>query len=217
MDSSVSSSNFLSTRHSFEIHAHTKNVDMFSKIFIFFAVLALLIQIVVATPPACVLKAVNGPDSSPGNVKEICGNGSNVKQALVSDCGTNFDAAMSAFSSICSSVGITISTWDAAPSSTTLASSDSAGTSSAASTAMTTSDNNSDTPVISASNTESTVQSTNSGIITATATGSLTSSQVPSTSAATTSSGATSTGAAGRAEMSALAMGAIAAGVMIAF
>ena len=82
---------------------------------------------------------------------------------------------------------------------------------------MTTSDNNSDTPVASASKTESTAQSTNSGIITATATGSLTSSQAPSTSAAATSSGATSTGAAGRTEMSALAMGAIAAGVMIAF
>ncbi|THV71202.1 hypothetical protein D6D28_04600 [Aureobasidium pullulans] len=190
---------------------------MFSKIFIFFAVLALFIQIVVATPPACVLKAVNGPDSSPGNVKGICGNGSNVKQALVSDCGPNFDAAMSAFSSICSSAGVTISTWDAAPSSTTLASSDSAGTSSAASTAMTTSDNNSDTPVTSASKTESTAQSTNSGIITATATSSLTSSQAPNTSATATSSGATSTGAVGRTEMSALAIRAIAAGVMVAF
>ncbi|THY29876.1 hypothetical protein D6D01_03431 [Aureobasidium pullulans] len=190
---------------------------MFPKIFIFFAILALLIQTVVATPPACVLKAVNGPDSSPGNVKEICGNGSNVKQALVSDCGTNFDAAMSAFSSICSSAGVTISTWDAASSSTALASSDSAGTSSAASTAMTTtSDNNSDTPVTPASNAESDAQLTNSDIITATATGSLISSQAPNTSATATSSGATSTGAAGRTEMSALAMGVIAAGVMIA-
>jgi hypothetical protein len=46
--------------------------------------------------------------NSPSDVKSICINGSTVGQTLVSDCGNDYDAAMSAFSSICAGVSVTI-------------------------------------------------------------------------------------------------------------
>jgi hypothetical protein len=46
--------------------------------------------------------------NSPSDVKSICVNGSTVEQTLVSDCGNDYDAAMSAFSSICAGVSVTI-------------------------------------------------------------------------------------------------------------
>jgi len=48
------------------------------------------------------------PANTPSDVKSICVNGSTVEQTLVSDCGNDYDAAMSAFSSICAGVSVTI-------------------------------------------------------------------------------------------------------------
>ncbi|KAI4742143.1 hypothetical protein E4T50_07447 [Aureobasidium sp. EXF-12298] len=205
---------------------------MFSKTFVVFADLALLIQVTVATPPACVLQAVNRgidnisrsaisqPANSPTDVKSICDNGSTVEQTLVSDCGTGYDAAMSAFSTICAGVSVTIAPWKTASSAATEESSnalgiaggstipvsttsgvqsDSASTSASASASASVSDSESV-----AKSTGTTVATVTGPILTATDT-------VTSTQTGPTSSGATSTGAAGHVENSGLVMGAMAA------
>ncbi|CAD0095486.1 unnamed protein product [Aureobasidium vineae] len=198
---------------------------MFSKISIFFTVLALLIQITVATPPACVIQAPVW--KIPDDVKDICANGSAVEQTLVSDCGNKFNAATSAFSSICSGVGVTISAWSAASSPTTPASSP-AVIIAGASTILPTSDVKTDSTSISvpasASGADSIVKSTDSAvkstdIAVTTATGILTeTSTVTSTQGAdssATSSGSVSTGAAEHVEKGGLVMGVMAAAGLV--
>ncbi|KAH0268641.1 hypothetical protein KCU91_g9260, partial [Aureobasidium melanogenum] len=205
---------------------------MFFKISIVFATFALLIQVAVSNPPACVLQAVNQTGKSPTDVKDICAGGSTVEQSLVSDCGNNFDAAMSAFSSICSGVGITIATWSAASSSATPVStpvSSNAVSTSAASTTVVTSDVKSDSTSTvassqvsipsSVSSTESLSESTNSGVTTATniptATDTVTSTQSAESSGASTSSGPVSIGAAEHVEKNSWIMGVMAAAGLV--
>ncbi|KAI5248532.1 hypothetical protein E4T47_00757 [Aureobasidium subglaciale] len=194
---------------------------MLSKIAIVLALLVLLMQFAVAaTPPACVIRAVGESNQSPTNIKDICGSGSTVEQTLVSDCGNDLDAAMSAFSSICARAGVTIST-------ATGVSSTAVGPSVEPSSAMTTdikSKSASTTATASPSSTESATQSAGVTVTTATSTNThtdavistQTSSQSSSESAAATSSGAPSTGAADHVEMGGLAMSVmIAAGIML--
>ncbi|CAD0108487.1 unnamed protein product [Aureobasidium uvarum] len=189
---------------------------MFSKISMASAVLALLMQITIATPPACVIQAVK---------QDICANGSTVEQILVSDCGNTFDAAMSAFSSICSGVGVTICNTAISP--TTLASSP-AVIIAGASTILPTSDvktNSVSTSVLaSASGTESTVKSTDTVVkstdtAVTTATGVLTETstvtRTQDADSSATSSGTVSTGAARHVEKGGLMMGAMAAAGLI--
>ncbi|KAK6000405.1 hypothetical protein QM012_003651 [Aureobasidium pullulans] len=204
---------------------------MFSKIPIVFAILALLIQVVVSTPPACVLQAVNQAGKLPTDVKDICTGGSTVEQTLVSDCGNNFDAAMSAFSSICSGVGVNISTWSvgsssATPVSTPVSSTDAISTSATSTTEATSSvksDSTSTSASVpsSASSTESATESTTNAVTTATgiliATDTVTTSQPGGSSSASSPSGPTSTGAADHVEKNGWVMGAMAAaGLVIA-
>lgn len=62
---------------------------------------------VLATPPACLLGAV-GLQATPSDIKGVCGNATSVENNLSSSCGDNLQAAMSAFSSVCSSAGVLI-------------------------------------------------------------------------------------------------------------
>ncbi|KAH0372263.1 hypothetical protein KCU65_g1374, partial [Aureobasidium melanogenum] len=205
---------------------------MFFKISVIFAILALLIQVAVSNTPACVLQAVNQAGKSPSDVKDICAGGSTVEQSLVSDCGNNFDAAMSAFSSICSGAGVTISTWNAASSSATPVGtpvSSSAISASTTSTAVSTSEAKSDSTSTvapsqasvpsSASSIESTAETTNNGATTATgiltATDTVTSTQAAGSSGASTSSNPVSTGAAEHVEKNGWVMGAMAAAGLV--
>ncbi|CAD0088360.1 unnamed protein product [Aureobasidium mustum] len=197
---------------------------MFFKISIVFAVFALLIQVAVSAPPACVLQAVNQAGNPPSDVKDICASGSTVEQTLVSDCGNNFDAAMSAFSSICSGVGVTISIWSAASSSATPVSSNAISTS-ATSITMATSDDKSDSTSTStsapapASSTESMVESTDVAVTTATgiltATDTVTTTQPAGSSGVSVSSSTVSTGAAEHVEKNGWVMGAMAAAGLV--
>ncbi|KAI5201646.1 hypothetical protein E4T39_05164 [Aureobasidium subglaciale] len=197
---------------------------MLSKISIVITLLALLIQFAVAaTPPACVIRAVGESDQSPTDIKDICGSGSTVEQILVSDCGNDLDAAMSAFSSICSRAGVTISTWAAA----TAAGSTNAVTSVKPSSAMTAgikSESASTAATASLSGTKSAIQSAGVTVTTATNTNTHTdavistpiSSQSSGELAAASSTSAPSTGAADHIEMSGLVMSVIiAAGIAL--
>ncbi|KAI5257065.1 hypothetical protein E4T42_01301 [Aureobasidium subglaciale] len=199
---------------------------MLSKISTVLALLVLLTQFAVAaTPPACVIRAVGESDQSPTNIKDICGSGNTVEQTLVSDCGNDLDAAMSAFSSICARAGVTISTWAAATA--TPASSAPAGSSVEPSSAMTTgikSESAITAATASPSSTESATQSagvtvstaTNTNTHTDTVISTQTTSQSTDESAAATSSGAPSTGVADRVKISGLAMSiVIAAGIIL--
>ncbi|KXT04181.1 hypothetical protein AC578_53 [Pseudocercospora eumusae] len=84
-------------------HLHTLVIlledRMFARASTVFAILALTAQVVVATPPACVIAAVNTQDD-PSNFKTVCG-ASEVQQYMSSKCGNNLDAAQSYFSDYC--------------------------------------------------------------------------------------------------------------------
>ncbi|KAG9604275.1 hypothetical protein KCU77_g4394, partial [Aureobasidium melanogenum] len=205
---------------------------MFFKTFIVFAIFALLIQVAVSNSPACVLQAVNQSGKSPTDVKDICAGGSTVKQSLVSDCGNNFDAAMSAFSSICSGVGVTISTWNAASSSATPVGtpiSSSAISTSSASTTLAASDVKSDSASTvassqasvpsSVSSAQSAAESTSDIVTTAagilSATDTITSTQPAGSSGVSTSSSPVSTSAAEHVEKNGWVMGAMAAAGLV--
>ncbi|KAF1350876.1 hypothetical protein BDV97DRAFT_350583 [Delphinella strobiligena] len=82
---------------------------MLIKSSVLLAITAITTGIVLATPPACLLGAV-GSQATPSGVKGVCGNATSVENNLSSSCGDNLQAAMSAFSSVCSSAGVTIST-----------------------------------------------------------------------------------------------------------
>ena len=64
---------------------------------------------VLATPPACLLAAVN-QQPYPANLTAVCGgsNGHKVQQAIASLCGSNVAVAESAFAATCSSAGVTV-------------------------------------------------------------------------------------------------------------
>jgi hypothetical protein len=60
---------------------------------------------VLATPPACLLAAVN-QQQNPADLSSVCGsNGHQVQQAIASICGSNVAVAESAFAATCSSAG----------------------------------------------------------------------------------------------------------------
>jgi len=73
---------------------------------------------VLATPPACLLAAVN-QQPNPANLTAVCGgsNGRKVQQAIASLCGNNVAVAESAFAATCSSAGVTVASYTASPSS----------------------------------------------------------------------------------------------------
>lgn len=63
---------------------------------------------VLATPPACLLAAVN-QQQNPADLSSVCGaNGHQVQQAIASICGSNVAVAESAFAATCSSAGHTV-------------------------------------------------------------------------------------------------------------
>jgi len=71
------------------------------------ALLAIIAQVAVATPPACVLAAVNTqPD--PSNLKAVCSgdNATTVEQYICKNCKDNTDAALSAYADVCESTGV---------------------------------------------------------------------------------------------------------------
>ncbi|KXT17039.1 hypothetical protein AC579_4350 [Pseudocercospora musae] len=73
--------------------------NMFAKASTVFAILAVAAQVVVATPPACVIGAVNTQDD-PSDFKAVCG-ASEVQQYMSSKCGNYLDTAQSYFSDYC--------------------------------------------------------------------------------------------------------------------
>jgi hypothetical protein len=68
-----------------------------------------LLSSVLATPPACLLAAVN-QQPNPANLTAVCGgsNGHKVQQAITNLCGSNVAVAESAFAATCSSAGVTV-------------------------------------------------------------------------------------------------------------
>ncbi|KAL2355612.1 hypothetical protein BJ546DRAFT_971143 [Cryomyces antarcticus] len=87
---------------------------MFAKSSIIFAVLAISAKLAVATPPACLLAAVN-VQSDPADLKAVCGNATSVESTISNICGSNVQPAMSAFSSVCKSAGMTVPPISTAP------------------------------------------------------------------------------------------------------
>jgi len=63
---------------------------------------------VLATPPGCLLAAVN-TEPNPADLKTVCGSDAKkVQAAIQSMCGSNASIAQSAFAATCSSAGITV-------------------------------------------------------------------------------------------------------------
>ncbi|EME44529.1 hypothetical protein DOTSEDRAFT_72108 [Dothistroma septosporum NZE10] len=80
---------------------------MFAKLTTVFGLVALAAQVVVATPPACVIAAVNQvPD--PADTKAVCQN-DKVASYISSKCGDNIDAANSYYADVCKDAGVTVS------------------------------------------------------------------------------------------------------------
>jgi hypothetical protein len=100
-------------------HIHTKprpttyqqptNFKMFASKTAILLSLFTLSSSVLATPPACLLAAVN-QQPYPANLTAVCGgsNGHKVQQAIASLCGSNVAVAESAFAATCSSAGVTV-------------------------------------------------------------------------------------------------------------
>ncbi|KAK3067231.1 hypothetical protein LTR53_016018 [Teratosphaeriaceae sp. CCFEE 6253] len=84
---------------------------MFAKTTTLFAAFALATRLVVATPPACLIAAVN-TQPNPAALKAVC-SGSNataVADYICKNCSSNAAAALSAFAGVCSGVDVTIGT-----------------------------------------------------------------------------------------------------------
>lgn len=79
---------------------------MFSKATIIATVLAVT-QVAVATPPACLLAAVN-TQQDPSDLKSVC-KASEVMSTLKSACHGDYNTAMAAYKSVCKGAGVTIS------------------------------------------------------------------------------------------------------------
>lgn len=71
------------------------------------AITTMTTHLVLATPPACLLGAV-GSQATPSDIKGVCGNATSIENNLSSSCGDDLQAAMSAFSSVCSSADVAI-------------------------------------------------------------------------------------------------------------
>lgn len=76
---------------------------------ILLSLLALSSSVIAATPPACLLAAVN-TEQSPGDLSAVCGSeASKVQSAIASICtGSNVSAAQSAFIATCSGAGTSV-------------------------------------------------------------------------------------------------------------
>ena len=73
-----------------------------------FPLLALASRVLTATPPACLLNAVNS-QQDPSDLGAICGKeATNVQQAIASLCSDNASAAQSAFIATCSGAGSSV-------------------------------------------------------------------------------------------------------------
>ncbi|KAF1987964.1 hypothetical protein K402DRAFT_392245 [Aulographum hederae CBS 113979] len=83
---------------------------MFSKTALLFAGLAVSRLALAQSPPACLLGALN-TQPNPADTEAICGNASEVQEAIASMCGANTNAAMSAFASTCSADGVSVSSY----------------------------------------------------------------------------------------------------------
>ncbi|KAK0943421.1 hypothetical protein LTR48_004578 [Friedmanniomyces endolithicus] len=82
---------------------------MFAKSTTLLVLAALAARLVVATPPACMIAAVN-TQPNPGALQAVC-SGSNataVVESICKNCSSNAAAALSAFASVCSGAGVTI-------------------------------------------------------------------------------------------------------------
>jgi hypothetical protein len=113
---------------------------MFAKATIF-AILAVAARVAVATPPACLLAAVN-ECPNPADIKSICSNDSSKVTSYISkNCGEHEDAASKYFKEVCEDAGETISAY----SSSSSASKSGSKTASATGSLSTASGNSSDT------------------------------------------------------------------------
>jgi hypothetical protein len=112
---------------------------MFAKATIF-AILAVAARVAVATPPACLLAAVN-ECPNPADIKSICSNDSSKVTSYISkNCGEHEDAASKYFKEVCEDAGETISAY-----SSSSASKSGSKTTSATGSLSTASGNSSDT------------------------------------------------------------------------
>ncbi|OCL13881.1 hypothetical protein AOQ84DRAFT_351781 [Glonium stellatum] len=184
---------------------------MFSKstfVLAFFAIA----KLATATPPACLLAAINTQDD-PSKVSDIC-KSSKMEPTIISYCGDNTQQALSDFASVCKGVGVTVSS--AAPSASGTLSAKSSGTASKnATTPLTTGYASSSIFVYTTASYDSACSCTKTAAITATAlsgpTGVVTSGTATGTGAL-----AVSTGAAGKNEMGRLAAVAVVVGGLFA-
>ncbi|OCK81142.1 hypothetical protein K432DRAFT_381580 [Lepidopterella palustris CBS 459.81] len=87
---------------------------MFSKSIIVIAFVAIA-KLATATPPACLLAAINTADD-PSKVSDIC-QSSKMENTIVSYCGSNTQQALSDYALVCKGAGVTVSS--VAPSSAT--------------------------------------------------------------------------------------------------
>ncbi|EME83977.1 uncharacterized protein MYCFIDRAFT_214564 [Pseudocercospora fijiensis CIRAD86] len=100
---------------------------MFAKAPTVLAILALTAQVVVATPPACVLAAVN-TQNDPSDFKTVCG-ASEVQQYMSSKCGNYLDTAQTYFSDYCKANGAKVASVSSSSSSSHTATQSSSGAS----------------------------------------------------------------------------------------
>lgn len=68
-----------------------------------------LAQFAVATPPGCLLGAVNEYDN-PSDVKAVC-NQKSLSSTVAKFCGDNTEAALDALADICNDEGVKVGTW----------------------------------------------------------------------------------------------------------
>lgn len=85
---------------------------MFSKLSAAFAIFAIAAQVVVASPPACLIGAVNTQDN-PHDIEGVCTGDAaqEVMKTIGSKCGGAKDTATKWFASVCKDAGVTICMW----------------------------------------------------------------------------------------------------------
>lgn len=184
---------------------------MFSKsafVLAFFAIA----KLATATPPACLLAAINTQDD-PSKVSDIC-KSSKMEPTIVSYCGDNTQQALSDFASVCKGVGVTVSS--AAPSASGTLSAKSSGIASMnASIPLTTAHVSTSVLVYTTASFDSSCSCTKTAAITTTAVSGPTG-VVTSGTATGTGALVLSTGAAGKNEMGRLAAVAVVVGGLFA-
>ncbi|CZT24680.1 uncharacterized protein RCC_10407 [Ramularia collo-cygni] len=83
---------------------------MFSKLSAVFAVFAIAAQVAFASPPACLIGAVNTQDN-PHDIKGVCSGDAakEVAKSIGANCGDAKDDATKWFTSVCKDAGVTVS------------------------------------------------------------------------------------------------------------